>query len=419
MTKKIYALLIFFSFVMASFSILLYFTARQHDEKLDAFLSDYAETDRYRNLTITDRNGAVIYSGSFDDSETVRRATFHVVGDQFGSVPSSVLSIEANKETTVSMLSGYQTVSSEVKLNIDLRLQVGAYTLLEGGNYRGAVVVLNHKTGEIITLVSTPSVDVLEPNNCKEGAFLCKATSAYTPGSVMKTVSVACAMEKDAITANAFQYTCSGENGHICCYDYTAHGEERLSDMLSNSCNCGIAALVNAMILPNDLDDYVSQSHFLDGDIVRDYQTADGNLDVSDDVWWSACGQSKDLATPIGMGAYYAAVANKGTLITPCLYSDTIPQSYLIMSEQTAESLSSALAPVAERAGVGCKAFAKSGTAQLGEGEPHSWFICSLVDDNAPPYTIVVFVEHGGNSSPARSLLVSLVDHYILEEDAE
>ena len=408
-----------FGIALTSFSVLLICAAAQHDETLTNYLSDYAETDRYRNLTITDRTGATIYAGAFDDSETVRRATFHVVGDKFCSVPSSALSQEAAKETNISALNGYKTVPSETQLNIDLRLQVGAYTLMANGDYRGAVVVLDYTTGEIITLVSTPSVDVLDPGNCKEGAFLCKATSAYTPGSVMKTVSAACALEKDSVTANAFQYICSGQYGHICCYDYKAHGEERLADVLTNSCNCGIGALVNTMILPDDLDTYAAHARFLDGEIVQDYQTANGNVDASDDVWWSACGQSKDLATPIGMGAFYAAIANQGTLVTPFLYSDTTPETYEIMSAQTASCLQNALAPVAEAAGVNCTAFAKSGTAQLGEGEPHSWFICSLVDDNAPPYTIVVFVEHGGNSSPARSLLVSLVDHYILEEDAE
>ena len=50
----------------------------------------------------------------------------------------------------------------------------------------------------------------------------------------------------------------------------------------------------------------------------------------------------------------------------------------------------------------------KTGSAELDDAPPHGWFIISLTDEQAPPYTIAVFLENCGGASYAKTLVATL-----------
>ena len=57
---------------------------------------------------------------------------------------------------------------------------------------------------------------------------------------------------------------------------------------------------------------------------------------------------------------------------------------------------------------------AKSGTAEVGDGTSHAWFV-GFLDDPSNPYAFVVVVEHGGGGlaaagSVANTVLQALVN---------
>ena len=85
-----------------------------------------------------------------------------------------------------------------------------------------------------------------------------------------------------------------------------------------------------------------------------------------------------------------------------------------IMCTDTARYISDALIPVAASTDVACTAFGKTGSAEVEGADAHSWFVCSLMDENAPTYTITVFLENGGGAYYAKLLLAEFTNLYIL-----
>lgn len=412
MLKRALALELVLAVLVIALGVSVICTEIVHGDELDCYLRGYAKEDQSRAVKVVDRSGTRLYDGSYHEQAAVRRATFHLIGDRFGSVEGSALSSTADKEIRISALNGFQPTTEEISLTVDVWLQMDAYSLLADNDSRGAIIAMDYSTGEILTMTSFPSVDPLNPSDCEEGAFLNKAALLTVPGSVMKPIAVAAALEYDPDSVKNFSYTCTGENGHISCQ--SAHGVQNVQQILSHSCNCGIAALINEDLPKETLSDYISRARVTDGSLFPDYAVPDGSVLLDSDRWWAACGQAQDLVTPLNVASFYAAVANDGVLISPHLHTETTPDAYTIMSQDTDEYIREALRPVAESAGLNCTAFGKTGTAQTGAGEPHSWFVCSLTDEDAPPYTIAVYLEHGGNDGHAKRLAAEYINTYIL-----
>lgn len=214
--------------------VLLTIIAYSKSDILDSYFQEYIRVETYKNINIYDCNGDAIYMGAFSDDTTLRLATFHIVGDRFGSVTDSILTKTSSKMQSYSKLTGYTPQSVNITLTIDNSLQKGGYTLLSNNGYKGCIIVSDYKTGEIKALVSTPSVDVYNTDYIEEGAYLNKAVMTYPPGSVFKAVTVAAMLEQNS-SAKSFSYNCTGKAEHITCYRQTSHGLQSLSEMLSNT----------------------------------------------------------------------------------------------------------------------------------------------------------------------------------------
>ena len=102
------------------------------------------------------------------------------------------------------------------------------------------------------------------------------------------------------------------------------------------------------------------------------------------------------------------------TYITPDELEDFVSKLGLTSKEQIASRfISSSLEGVVGNR-LPCKAFGKTGTAQINDTESHSWFVCSLIDENAPPYTVLCFLERGGTSLNAKDVTINFINNYIL-----
>jgi hypothetical protein len=111
-----------------------------------------------KKLATTDSDGDRVY---IDDS-SVRHATAHSVGDNYGQTFGAenfyskyLLGFDQSIfERIAQAVSGKPGYGSDVTLTIDAALCDTAYDAM--GDYRGAVVVMNYKTGEILASVSHP-----------------------------------------------------------------------------------------------------------------------------------------------------------------------------------------------------------------------------------------------------------------------
>lgn len=206
--------------------------------------------------TVLDRDGDVLSSAengkrTYYDSETVRKATLHAVGDLQGSIGTGALNAFADKLTGYNLFNGAFGADrgNELYLTIDARYNYEAYQALNG--HAGTVAVYNYKTGEILCMVSAPSYDPLhvpadiETNDRYRGAYLNRfLSSAFTPGSVYKTVTLAAALEE---LPDLFDrtWTCTGsvqigEETIVCS---GTHGEQHIGDAFANSCNAAFAQI--------------------------------------------------------------------------------------------------------------------------------------------------------------------------------
>ena len=131
---------------------------------------------------------------------------------------------------------------------------------------------------------------------------------------------------------------------------------------------------------------------------------------------WAGVGQDQDLVNPCALMVYMGAIANGGKAAEPCLILRTkgllpsLPRrprmTGTLIRRDTAEQLTELMANNVEQT-YGHSRFpnmdlcAKSGTAEVGEGQPpHAWFAGFLRNEDVP-YAFVVLVENGGGGNTA------------------
>ena len=129
-----------------------------------------------------------------------------------------------------------------MKLSIDSRLCVVAQEALAGR--KGAVLLSNYRTGEILCMTSNPTTDPADPNaEIADGTYLNRCISvSYTPGSVFKLITSAAAMENIPDLAQQ-TFTCWGsvDVAGVTINCTGSHGEQTVEEALANSCNVAFA----------------------------------------------------------------------------------------------------------------------------------------------------------------------------------
>lgn len=401
---------------------------------------------------IYDRRGTSLayfsgYENLFAPDEWTREANYHVTGDYWGRTGTGVLSNFWNDMQGFDLITGTtQAEHSVMQLNIDAELNKFIYARLcrlykpteeafdalgnpiedEKENYNAAVLVCNYRTGELLGMVSMPSVDPLEAEgDVAEGAYINRCLSAsFVPGSVFKLVTASAAIENIPTLLNE-TFTCEGTvdiaGVPITCK--TPHGEQSFEQSLANSCNCTFAQLA-VRVGQETMAEYARSYGFLDRQSLDGIKTAAGNYPtefVGDpETGWSGIGQSTDLVCPYAMLRFVCAVANGGVLVEPKLIMDGSEPIYeRFMDASTASKLRQYMGYTAqtsydaEHNFPGLNICAKTGTAELGDGSSNAWFV-GFLDDEEHPYAFVTMIERGGGGlSVAGSLTNKYLQDYM------
>lgn len=363
--------------------------------------------------TIIDRNGERIayFNGaesSFSQDGLTRVANYHVTGDYWGRTGTGLLSRYWESSQNYDFINGTtQASSGTLTLNIDSHINNRAYELLSA-NGKGCIMICNYRTGEVLCMVSSPSVDPInneaEP---EDGAYINRCLAAtFIPGSTFKLVTSAAAIETIA-NLEDFTFNCVGEyeiaGVKIACT--TAHGEENFEQALANSCNCAFAKLT-VMMGQDVMVKYVTDYGFMDSQSLDGMDCAKGNYPtefVGDpELAWSGIGQSVDLVCPYTMLRYVCAIANGGSVFDMHLAKGAdVPTCDSLMNPNTAKELKRLMRNnvITHYEGEvnfpGLNLCAKTGTAENPAGADHSWFV-GFLDDDSHPYAFVSLVENGG-----------------------
>ena len=364
---------------------------------------------------------------SYSGDKTTRLAMSHVVGDIYGkSVGAETIFAKYLYGLDKDLLARFQDArrgredeGNDITLTADSALSQYIYKNMNGK--KGAVVVLNYKTGEVLASVSLPAFD---PNTVgtKEPADTALVDRAvmgrYPPGSIMKIVTAAAAIEDDV----DLKYTCTGSEiiagQKVTCVH--AHGELTLKEAFAHSCNTYFANLA-VKLGGQRLKEKAEAFGFNDKFNFQDMSLYASNFEVSaedGDVAWAGIGQYNDLITPMHAAMLAGAVANDGVMMQPRLLRDVAlggysaynftPRQYRrVMSASTARVLREYMREVV-KSGTGTSAavkgatmYGKTGTAEFvekGETKNHSWFV-GFIDDDDHPYAISVIFEGAGFGS--------------------
>ena len=200
---------------------------------------------------------------------------------------------------------------------------------------RGAIIVMDVKTGEIKSVVSCPDFDTTDISaslNDPDSPFINRAFSAYSVGSIFKLVTASAALEQGI--SPEYSYICTGSadvSGQIFnCHKWGGHGEIDMCTAMVESCNTYFIALSEYL----DKEKYIetaSKLGFGRSSVLCDGMISDtGNLQTVSDIEIPAeranmsFGQGMLTATPLQICRMTSAIANDGVICEPSLVKGTI-----------------------------------------------------------------------------------------------
>jgi peptidoglycan glycosyltransferase len=337
--------------------------------------------------------------------------------------------------SVVDELRGRRREGDNVVTNLDPRAQKIARDAL--GARKGSVVAIEPATGKVRVMVSTPGYD---PNTLDEkgvyaklsrdsanSPLLNRATQAgYVPGSTMKVVTAAAALDSGEFTPDS---RVSGKSPRVISgtplsnFSGEQFGDITLTQALTQSVNT-VWAQVAEKLGHDRMAEYMTRFGF-DTDPPMDYP--DGQMLPSGvydggkllppgstkvDIGRVGIGQERLRVTPLQMAEVAATVANDGMRMKPQITSRIVdndgrtveriePQeARRVMSPESARQLNEMMANVV-REGTGTAAAlqgievaGKTGTAELNIAQHlnQPWFI-GFAPRNAPKIAVAVTIE--------------------------
>jgi penicillin-binding protein 2 len=362
-------------------------------------------------------------------------------------------------DSTINPINGYSLV-----LTIDSDIQAYVEQVFPPG-MRGAIVVMDVRTGGVLAYVSKPSYD---PN-----LFMTKVSktdwaalndnvakpmldrvihAAYPPGSVFKPVTAGIGLEKSIINEYSLLAPCVGGmqigNRFFRCWSRSGHGRSNVLTALKVSCDVFFYDLSLKLKL-EDFKSYV-QKCFLAQKTGIDLPNERNGL-FPDTRWYQksygkgvsivgqkvnlAIGQGEVLLTPLQICAYYSALANNGVWIQPHFLDKTVGAKTILrqqisplkkgrlpLSVQNLKIIQQGLWGVCNLPGGtatnvkvnGATTFGKTGSAENVFGRTtHAWFSGYIVTQK-PEIAVTVFLENAGHGGSAAAPLANRVMNYYM-----
>ncbi|MDR2709096.1 MAG: penicillin-binding protein 2 [Elusimicrobiota bacterium] len=346
-------------------------------------------------------------------------------------------------------------IGNSIYTTIDPKLQEAAYQGLSNSSTgRGAVVVIDVRSGAVKALVSAPSFDA---NRVKAEDFAQylkdrklplynRATQAlYAPGSIFKIVGFAAALE-NGVDPKETKF-CPGYfdlgNKRFLCWLHKGHGKVDLAEALAQSCNVYFYNLALRLGI-NVIDEFAYRFHL--GELTGIDLPNEKRGFVPTPEWkrerargkergpWGqgdtvnvGVGQGALWVTPLQMAVMMASVASKGTYYEPYivdnivshdgkqLYAHKVKKGQPIkLAKRTWDLLHEALIGTVERGTArrlyfeNIKVAGKTGTAQNPQGDDHAWIVTFAPADD-PEIAIAVIVENGGGGSANAAPIARMV----------
>ncbi len=322
-----------------------------------------------------------------------------------------------------------------LQMTLDVKLQQAAEKAL--GDRRGAVVVLDVKTGAVLVMASAPNFD---PNiftkkisektwkalQSQDNPFLNRALQGYPPGSTFKIVTSATGMMSGKFSPDSVLPTFSAINiGGTLFHEHgDSYGPLGFRDALAFSSNTFFYQ-VGIAVGPEAISNWAGKFGIgttstmdLDGGNRGIVPTRAQKQKLYGEPWYvgdtvsMAIGQGLVQVTPLEMAVMVSTIANGGKRVKPHLFTQQTYQPNMqpeaigidpdvvktiqsgliaVVQEGTARSLNDGSIP--QTAG-------KTGTAEV-QGQPDNSLFVGYGPVNNPQIAIGVVVENGGFGATA------------------
>jgi penicillin-binding protein 2 len=337
-----------------------------------------------------------------------------------------------------------------LQTTLDIELQRFVMEVFPAGR-RGAVVVLDPRTGGILAMYSAPSYDPNEfiggiapelwerLSQADDHPLINRAIqAAYPPASPWKLLVAATALKRGVVGfSSRMPSPCRGGIQYYTrffrCWKVEGHGDVTLAQAIQYSCDVyfyqlGLRLGVDKMAeyaqrfglrartgieLPGEKSGFYPTTQWYDKTYGRSRWGKGVRLNL-------AIGQGEILVTPIGLATFAAAIANGGNLYQPYVVASQVerwdgtqsvrgpgrprPRASLGLSAATVNTLRLAMEgavsgprATGRLASVpGIRVAGKTGTAQNPHGQDHALFV-GFAPVEAPEVAFAVVVENAGH----------------------
>lgn len=350
----------------------------------------------------------------------------------------SYLFVEYDKKRSMILGSDYfveNRITSEepagVQLTIDLNIQESVENILDQSREKGAVVVADVQTGEILALSSRPNFnqDKMEDYFNRDDMVLYNRAIqvSYPPGSIFKIVVLLAALEENIDYINK-DFFCKGyeqiNNVIVKCNNENGHGHISLKDGFAKSCN-SVFIQIGQEIGSKKIIEFAKRIGLQEKINIGLLEEVEGLLPEGEELLGPvigniAIGQDKIEATPLQITNILLTIVNNGirkdmTIVKGITTKDgkmikeynKLPDKKVfdeklskILKEYLQEVVETGTAKEMDINGYGGAA-GKTGSAEAtkkGEDVIHGWFAGYYPKDN-PKYVITVLVEEAKSGS--------------------
>ncbi len=352
-------------------------------------------------------------------------------GEVYAEVP-----VNAMRQQLTGLLPSFEERNYYQKNGLSLTVDAEIQKIVEeaaASIERGAVVVSDVRTGELIALVSRPDYDgtkIADYFESENAELLNRCYQSYNIGSVWKLMVLA-SDQQDEGELPEFTTYCPGYvdvgGQRFACHKEAGHGTVDCKTAVEQSCNVYfINLMLSEMKLERVIDlaarfgvgegRYLAPGNAVQaGRLPANYKRPTLALIAN-----TAIGQGDVMMTPVDVAYFIGAIANEGFACEPSLVRGEVRAGEVIpfasdrskkklLSKKTCELLCELMISTVESGtgksarpetgGAGGKtASAETGMREDGEQVVHGWF-AGFYPAEQPQYTIVVLAENGRSGS--------------------
>ncbi len=326
----------------------------------------------------------------------------------------------------------------DLTLSIDRRIQYLTHRELKRqlqvtGASAGSAVVLDVATGEILAMANLPTYNPNAVGASKQDTHRNRAvTDVIEPGSTMKPLTVAAALQSGKVTPATLVNTSPGTLalGKYTIRDFRNYGTLDVTGIITKSSNIGSVKLAER--LPNDYFYETVHGFGYGSRPGSGFPGESPGVFAPPDRWNGLSKATMSYGyglsvTPLQIASAYAALANGGKLIAPTFVKGQLNEGKQAVDQDVAAQVLKMMQTVTEPGGTATQAAilgyhvaGKTGTARKASGGGYSRryvsFFAGVVPVENPRFSMVVVVD---DPDPAKGYYGGLVSapvfHNVME----